>query len=216
MAEATLDASRAEAAALEQAARELDRARMKQIGGYHFAMVVGALTLWGAAATWAQETGWAIAQLAAVANALVAGTVIPSVVHEWGHFLGARASGAASPVFEEPRRHFFLFDFPMDQNDTRQFTWMSWGGIVAPWLVVLLAAVFVPLHAAGAMVLLATLVARAVSVAGFEVPVTMHAARSGQPGAELGQALQAGGLDRSRKIGFAVGVACFALLWLAV
>ncbi len=40
-----------EAAKLEQLARDLDRARLKQIGGFHFALVIGALTLWGAAET---------------------------------------------------------------------------------------------------------------------------------------------------------------------
>ena len=137
MAEATLDAN--EVAALQQAARELDRARMRQIGGFHFAMVLGALTLWGAAVAWAQVTGWAVAEFVAIANALVAGYVIPSAVHEWGHFAGARLSGSVSPVLEEPKRHYFMFDFPMDQTDIQQFAWMSWGGILAPWLLVVLA-----------------------------------------------------------------------------
>lgn len=216
MAEATLDANPAEAAALEEAAREFDRARMKQIGGYHFAMVMGALTLWGAAATWAEVTGWALAEFAAVANALVAGFVIPSVLHEWGHFAGARLSGAASPVFDEPRRHFAMFDFQMDKNDDRQFAWMSWGGILAPWGVVLLAALFVPLSATGAAVLLATFVFKAVAASVFEVPVVLRAARSGNPGAELRQQATSGGIPRSRRIGALAGVACFALLRVAV
>ena len=91
MAQATVDPA-AEAAALAAAAREFERARIQQIGSYHFAMAMGALTLWGAAATWAQLTGWAVAHFAAIANALVAGFVLPSVVHEWGHFAGARLS----------------------------------------------------------------------------------------------------------------------------
>ena len=65
-----------EKAALQKAARAMDWVRMRQIGGYHFAMVVGALTLWGAAVTWAQLTGWMVAEFAALGGALVAGFVL--------------------------------------------------------------------------------------------------------------------------------------------
>lgn len=203
-----------EAADLQKLAQDLDRARLKQIGGFHFALVIGALTLWGAAETWAQVTGWGIAHFAAIGGALVAGFVIPSTIHEWGHFTGARLSGAVSPVLEEPRRHFFMFDFPIDQNDLRQFTWMSWGGILAPWLPVLVVLLFVPLGTLGACVLLATLLSRAISIAVFEAPVVKSAAESGEPAAELGKRVAAGGLDRGRTVGMAAGFAAFAILWL--
>ena len=216
MAEATMEPDQAaEAASLAELARDLDRARMQQIGSFHFALVFGALTLWGAAETWAQVTGWALAHVAAVANALVAGFVVTSTVHEWGHFAGARLSGAVSPVLEEPRRHFFMFDFAMEQNDTHQFSWMSWGGILAPWMPVVLVAALVPLGITSAAVLLATLVARAVAIAAFEVPVVLRTGCSGNPGAELGTQVSGGGLPRSRRVGVAAGVACFALLWMA-
>ena len=58
MVEATADTT-PDAVDLAQLARELDRARMKQIGSYHFAMVTGALTMWGAAVAWFQVTDWA-------------------------------------------------------------------------------------------------------------------------------------------------------------
>jgi hypothetical protein len=216
MAEGTIDMNEAaEMAALQDAAREFDRARLKQIGGFHFAMVMGALTLWGAAETWAQVTGWGVAHVAAVANALVAGFVISSTIHEWGHFAGARFVGSVSPVFEEPKRHFFMFDFPMNQNDTHQFVWMSWGGILAPWIAVVLVAISVPLALTGGAVLLATLVSKAVSVAVFEVPVVLRTERSGDPGAELGKRATEGGLTTGRRVGALVGVACFALIWIA-
>ncbi len=205
----------AEVAALKDVARQIDRERMKQIGGYHFAMSMGAITLWGAAVAWAQVTGWGWAGLVAVANAVVAGYVLSSVIHEWGHFSGARLSGAVSPVLEEPKRHFFMFDFPMDQNDTNQFVWMSWGGILAPWALVLLVLLLVPLSLTSGAALLATLIYRAVAVWIFESPVARRAAVSGEPGAELGKQLAAGALARGRNVGAMVGAACFVLLWMA-
>ena len=145
-------------AALRAFAAKLDKANMKKIGAFHFAMVMGALTLWGAAVAWAQTTGWVLAELAAVANAVIAGTVISSTLHEWGHFTGARLSSAPSPVLEEPRNHFFMFDFKMADADVRQFTWMSWGGILVPWVLVLGAAILVPLELTSGAALFATLV----------------------------------------------------------
>ncbi|MDP6978002.1 MAG: hypothetical protein QF570_05290 [Myxococcota bacterium] len=212
MSEATMDPS--EVAALEQAAREFDRSRMKQIGSYHFAMVFGALTLWGAAQTWAQVTGSSLAQIVAVANAFVAAYVISSTVHEWGHFTGARMSGAVSPVLEEPRRHFFMFDFAMDQNDLRQFTWMSWGGILAPWVAVLLALIFVPLGTLSGAVLVSALIAKSVAAGVFEVPIVNAAGASGDPGGELGKATMGGALPRAARKGKIVGLVVFVLIWL--
>jgi hypothetical protein len=216
MAEATIEPGAAdEAVALQEAARAIEHARIRQIGSQHIAMAMGALTLWGAAEAWAQTTGWGLAHFAALVNAVVAGFVIPSVVHEWGHFAGARLAGAESPVFDAPRRHFFLFDFPMDRNDTTQFLWMSWGGILAPWAVVVLAALLVPLSLTSGALLFATLVGRAVATAAFEVPVVLRTRDSGDPGAELGRQARSGGLPRSQKVGAVVGAACFALLWIA-
>jgi hypothetical protein len=93
---------------------------------------------------------------------------------------------------------------------------MSWGGILAPWLPVLLIAVLVPLDRISSMVLLATLFARAVSVAVFELPIVLRTSRSGEPGAELGKRLTEGGLPSSRLLGGAAGVACLMLLLIAI
>ncbi|MCS5618817.1 MAG: hypothetical protein NZ808_03080 [Myxococcota bacterium] len=214
MAEATMDAN--ELAALKDAAKAFDRARMKQIGSFHFAMVMGALTMWGAAETWAQVTGWAVANFVAVANAVVAGVVISSTIHEWGHFTGARLSGSESPVFEKPKGHFFMFNFPIDQNDKEQFAWMSWGGILAPWVPVILALILLPFGTLSGQVLFATLVTRAVGAGAFEVPIVRAVAEGGEPSAELGKATTTGRLPWSRNVGIVAGAACFALVWLIV
>lgn len=217
MAEATLEPPEAQTddtAALQDLARAFDRARMRQIGAFHFALVMGVLTLFGAGVTWAQVTDWGIAHAVSLANAVVAAYVLHATVHEWGHFLGARLSGAASPVFEEPKRHFFLFDFLLDQNTTRQFLWMSWGGILAPLVTILVLAVSLPWILPTA-VLLATLLAKAIGTALFEAPVALRTRTSGEPGAELGRQTMAGALDRGRNIGAVAGAAFLAVAWLS-
>lgn len=191
--------------------RDAELAKLRSIGALHFVMVMGALTLWGAADAWATSSDWGIAWFAAIANALIAGTVITSTLHEWGHFAGARWSGSYAPVLKKPVRYFFMFDFSFERNDVRQFLWMSLGGILVPWLLVLLAAAWIPIDNPSRAMLLAVFVARAVQVSLFEVPVVRRTIGGGEPRKELGRQLKAG-FRTSRYLGFAAG----ALVWLAV
>ncbi len=185
-----------------------DLARLKRIGALHFVMVMGALTLWGAADAWATTSGWGLAQVAALANAVIAGTVIANTLHEWGHFAGARLSGAFAPALEKPVRYFFMFDFSFEKNDRGQFAWMSWGGILVPWALVALVAWLVPIDTASRALLLAVFVTRAVQVSVFEVPVVRRASAGGDPREELGRELTTG-FGRSRYVGLAAGALVF-------
>ncbi len=189
------------------AERGKDLARLRRIGALHLVMAMAAITLWGAADAWAVASGWGLAQAVALANAAIAAIVLVSLVHEWGHYAGARLAGAEAPVFPKPVRYFFLFD----RNDRRQFLWMSAGGILAPWALVVLAVLCVPIDNASRAMLLAALVARAVQIAVFEVPVALNTAQGAEPRAELERQVKAGGLVRGRWIGLAAG----ALVWLA-
>jgi hypothetical protein len=194
---------------------ELDRAkdwkRMKSIATTHTVMVMGAITLWGAADAWAVSSDWALAWIVAMANALIASYIITSTLHEWGHFCGARLAGSFAPVLKKPARYFFMFNFPFEHNDTRQFLWMSWGGIITPWLLVLLTAIVIPIDNVSRAMLLAGFVARALQVSLFEVPVVRRTLNGGEPQAELTQQLEVG-FSQSRYLSFAVG----ALVWLIV
>lgn len=201
--------SEATSAEMEALSRALDKARLQSVAGFHFVLVTGAITLWGAADVWAVQSGWGLAWAAALASAVIAGYAIAGTLHEWGHFAGARLSGAVSPVLEKPVKYFFMFDFSFDKNDTRQFLWMSWGGILAPWGLVGLCAWLVPIDNASRALLLAIFVTRAVQVSLFEVPVARRARAGGDPRTELGAELESG-FATSRYVGLAVG----ALVWL--
>jgi hypothetical protein len=191
--------------------RDADLANMRRVATIHFVEVMAALTLWGASDAWAVSSGWTLAWAVAMANAVIAGFVIASILHEWGHFAGARLSGAVSPVLKKPVRYFFMFNFSFDDNDERQFFWMSLGGIVMPWLLVLLTGMLIPIDNASRAMLLAVFVALAVQVSFFEVPVVVRASRGGDPQTELGRQLK-GGLEAGRYLGIVVG----ALVWLSV
>jgi hypothetical protein len=197
MAETTVE-NVAEPAVDEQAdaarARKKDRANMKKIGGWHAAAVIAALTLFGAAHTWAQFSDWLLAGIVSLAAAFLAGTVLSSIAHEWGHFTGARLSGAVSPVLSKPVRLFFMFRFDMEANSVNQALAMSWGGLIGSWSLVLLLLVLVPLDSWASALLLATVVGRAVNASAFEVPVIIRTGRSGEFEKELNTQLKTTGI----------------------
>lgn len=187
-------------------------ANLKSVGMIHFVAVMSALTLWGAADAWATVNDWSLAHVVAIVNAIIAGSVITGILHEWGHYAGARLAGSATQVLKKPVGYFFMFNFPFDRNDRRQFLWMSWGGIVVPWLLVVLTAMLVPIDTASRTMLLAVFVTRAAQVSFFEVPVARRA-RNNDPQKALEDALVAGRLGSSRYAGVAVGLVAYLVAW---
>jgi hypothetical protein len=147
-----------------------DRARLKKVALRHGAIVLAALTLWGAADAWAISSSWLLAETVAILNAIFAGTVIAYIAHEWGHFTGARISGAVSPVLKDPVS-FFMFNFKDELNTQGQFLSMSVGGPFANWSLFVLMFVLLPLNTWSQAMFLATTFAIAISVSVFEFPI---------------------------------------------
>jgi len=48
------------------------------------------------------------------------------IVHEWGHYLGARFSGIKMPL--APYKGILLGQFQIDDYTVKQYLWLSWGG----------------------------------------------------------------------------------------
>ncbi len=190
--------------------RRQDNARLRRIGGLHFAATMGVLTLWGAGQTWAGASGLTIAFIASLGNSLIAGFALASMAHEWGHFSGARLAGARSPVLENPVRLFFMFNFDMKANSNDQFLSMSIGGPAANWLLVVLALILIPIGTPQGALLVATVTGIAVNVSLFEVPVILRARESHDPVKELTDQLASPGLQTLP------GVIVGAIVWLAL
>ena len=57
-------------------------------------IVFAALTLWAASDAWFQVTGLFAAELLSAADGIFVGYIVAAIFHEWGHYLGARVSGA--------------------------------------------------------------------------------------------------------------------------
>lgn len=193
-----------------EARKARDMARLKKVAMRHGAAFLAAMTLWGAADYWAAGSGLLLAETIALLNALFAGTVIAFLGHEWGHFSGARISGAVSPVLKDPPS-FFMFSFKDDENSREQFVAMSIGGPAANWLLVILLFFLLPLDTWSQALLLATTFAIAVSVSVFEIPVINRVLYGDEPAETIQQRLGEVG-STPLYAGFASGI----VLWLLV
>jgi len=207
--ESTVAGESNDGSAEESALRKIpDKERFYKVGKVHGLAFLAAITLWGAADSWAAHSGLLLATLISVVNAMVAATVLAILFHEWGHFLGARLSGSYSPMVTDPYNQF-IFGFDFKKNTKQQFLAMSFGGPIGNWVLVALIIMLVTLDNAGRIMLFAVAVARAISVCLFEIPVIMKTISGGEPEEELADATSAGSLNRSRNIGYGIGALIF-------
>lgn len=98
-------------------------------------------------------TGLWIAQVIAVGDAIVVGLVITSLAHEWGHYAGAKASHATAPRVAAKGLNLFRFNFDYARNDHKQFHWMTYGGHIFHWGILLILLLSIPLDNLGRIAL---------------------------------------------------------------
>ena len=187
-----------------------EKKRLAKVGKKHAAFVLSSLTLWGASDYWAAESELILALTLALINSIVAGTIVASILHEWGHFLGARLSGSEAPLLEKTFS-FFFFNFKDEGNTKSQFLKMSLGGPIANWSLVIAFFFLLPLETWSQVLFLATLLSTAVSVSIFEVPVMLRF-REGEPSEIIQKRLEEAG-SSPRNFGILAG-ALGAIFWI--
>ena len=190
--------------------RAEEKKRLVNVGQKHAAFVLGSLSLWGVSDYWAAESELILALGLALINSVVAGTIIASILHEWGHFLGARLSGSNAPLLEKTFS-FFFFNFKDEGNTKSQFLQMSLGGPLANWSLVIGVFFLLPLETWSQILLIATMLSIAVSVSIFEVPIMLRL-RDGEPSVIIQRRLEEAG-SKPRNIGIVAG-ALGALFWI--
>jgi hypothetical protein len=195
----------AEAAATRSADRPAARsARLAKLAGTHALVAVVALALFAAADSWNTVTGLGIAGLLCIVTAVLAGVALPTLVHEWFHYLGARFAAAA---FDIPSRQgLFVFNWDFGSNSVKQFYIMSAAGTVGSVLAVILLWSAVPADSWGRAVLHGAALASLVYSALIEWPVIRRVRRGGEPLAELSK-IDKPLLRRSFYIATAAGIA---------
>lgn len=87
---------------------------------------VSAVTVLGLA-QWQAATSSTVSQVAGGVIGFIIGYVLCYIVHEWGHLIGARVTGAAMPLarYASP----LIGHFDITSHSRRQFLALSWGGV---------------------------------------------------------------------------------------
>ena len=108
-------------------------------------VIFAALAIWGSADHWATNSGLSLALVTAVGAALIAGWLIASLFHEWGHYFGAKIVKSRAPRMTLPGLLFFRYNFDLERNSLAQFTSMSVAGSLAHWGVFVAAVLLLPM-----------------------------------------------------------------------
>lgn len=109
-------------------------------------IVLAALSIWAAANSWFLVSELWMAKTLIVADAIIVGFIIASLFHEWGHYTGARSSGAGTTRFSAKPLSIFRFNFDFEQNTKNQFLWMSYGGQIGHWGLLVILFLALPLN----------------------------------------------------------------------
>ena len=161
-----------------------DGAPLALVAARDVGIAVALLSIFGGADAWRIATGTMIAGTVSTLAGLVAGFGVGSLVHEWGHFIGARISGAQSPL--RPISSLgFIFDFDLQGSTRHQFDTMSIGGNVGHFAVVLVFLLALPLATPGQIAVLAGSIGFAVFASSVEFPVIAKSRSGMAPGEAL-------------------------------
>lgn len=168
------------------------------------------LSLFAAADAWFLLTGSGLGSALSVVDGLIVGAGLTSLAHEWGHYTGARWSGAQVPL--RPIKSFpQVFDFDYQGCEPGHFMGLSVGGNVGHWLMVLILAILLPLNTAGQAALLSGSVGFAVFGSTVEFPVISRA-RSGASPLESLSVIPKNFLRKNGAMGAAAALLVFLVL----
>ncbi len=173
--------------------------------------LLAALAIWGGADAWAQTSGLHLALFASVGNGIAAGWIIASLLHEWGHYAGAKLSGAVAPRIAPSGFSFFRYRFDLKNNSLEQFTYMSIGGNLAHWGLFLALLVLLPLETAGQAAITGAAFAFALFASIIEWPIIARTQRGEVQPAEAFAHIDEAFIHRHYLIGGIGGLLFFAV-----
>ncbi|MEC8481511.1 MAG: hypothetical protein VXZ17_07600 [Pseudomonadota bacterium] len=151
-------------------------------------IVFAALTLWAASDAWFQVTGLFAAELLSAADGIFVGYIVAAIFHEWGHYLGARVSGAQTKrTLPKSLTNLFRFSFDFNNNSSRQFHSMSFGGWIGHWGILVLIFITLPLDTLGRAALVSSLFGFAIFATFIETGILRKTFGGAEPAAVLGE-----------------------------
>ncbi len=168
------------------------------------------LSLFAAADSWYLLGRDSLAAALSTVDGLLVGAGLGAICHEWGHFVGARLSGAVAPL--RPLKSFFpIFDFEYVTGGRKEFMALSVGGNVGHWLAFCLLALMLSLDTPGQAALLSGAFGFAVFASSVEFPV-IRKARAGASAPEALAAIPQNFLQRSGGFGLAAALLMLVIL----
>ena len=127
----------------------------------------------------------------AASLAFLIGLALSHILHEWGHFLGARLGGARLTVRDKISPLFFDFEFPA--NTPRQFLWMSAGGLSGNLLLLFFVSLCIDPAGLVLTALMAAVLGQLVFVVILELPVSLRVLAGQEPFSALTEHFGQGG-----------------------
>lgn len=175
------------------------------------ALAMAAISVWAAADTWYLVSGLWFAQAVSVVDAIFVGYILGALLHEWGHYSGAKASGAIAPRVQPKGFSLFRFNFDMASNTPRQFHWMSFGGWVFHWGLLIILLLAIPFDSIGRVALVSSVFGFVVFATVIETGILRQTLNGSDPSETLGQ-LSKQHFQRASLAGSVGGLFALALL----
>ena len=175
------------------------------------AIALAALSLWAAADTWYLVSGLGFALAVSVLDAIFVGYILGALFHEWGHYTGAKISGASAPRVKSKGTSLFRFNFDMSANTQRQFHWMSFGGWVFHWGLLAILVLALPFDSIGRIALVSSVFGFILYATFIETGILRKTLGGSDPAATLGQ-LSAKTFQRAGIVGSVAGLFALATL----
>ena len=175
------------------------------------AIALAALSLWAAADTWYLVSGLGFALAVSVLDAIFVGYILGALFHEWGHYTGAKFSGASAPRVKPKGTSLFRFNFDMATNSQRQFHWMSFGGWVFHWGLLLILVAALPFDSIGRIALVSSVFGFILYATFIETGILRQTLGGSDPAETLGQ-LSAKTFQQAGIVGSVAGLFALATL----
>ena len=175
------------------------------------AIALAALSLWAAADTWYLVSGLGFALAVSVLDAIFVGYILGALFHEWGHYTGAKLSGASAPRVKPKGTSLFRFNFDMATNTQRQFHWMSFGGWVFHWGLLLILVAALPFDSIGRIALVSSVFGFILYATFIETGILRQTLGGSDPAETLGQ-LSAKTFQQAGIVGSVAGLFALATL----
>lgn len=175
------------------------------------AIALAALSLWAAADTWYLVSGLGFALAISVLDAIFVGYILGALFHEWGHYTGAKLSGASAPRVKPKGTSLFRFNFDMAANTQRQFHWMSFGGWVFHWGLLLILVAALPFDSIGRIALVSSVFGFILYATFIETGILRQTLGGSDPAETLGQ-LSAKTFQQAGIVGSVAGLFALATL----